>query len=75
MDKPVIQIKIEGPQGSGKTMLAQTLASLLRIQGRYLVVSSTDDSSDRELFQLEDEYHFLQITTEQTPKEKEVSNG
>jgi Ni2+-binding GTPase involved in maturation of urease and hydrogenase len=72
MSKPIIQIKIEGPQGSGKTSIIALIVVNFAIEGKYLGrnVSSSDDVEDS--YQLEDDFHIIQITTKQT--EKEVSD-
>lgn len=73
MSKPVIQIKIEGPQGSGKTELAKTIAWAMRSQMKYKVLTPASSYDLEDSFQFEDEFHIVQIRTRQT--RKEVSNG
>lgn len=66
MTKPVIHIKIEGPQGSGKTTLAEILASFMSLKLKYEIISPASSYDDNDTFQLEDEYHIVQIRTKQT---------
>lgn len=66
MSKPVIQIKIEGHQGSGKTTLAEMLAGFMVLKLNYSVISPASSYHGQDSFQLEDEYHIVQIRTKQT---------
>ncbi|GIE36313.1 uridine kinase [Actinoplanes italicus] len=43
MDPPVVRVGVDGPDGSGKTVLAAELASMLRDRGRPVVQVSIDD--------------------------------
>lgn len=67
MVKPVIQIRIEGPQGSGKTEFAKTMASAIRTQMKYKVSNPASSYDSEDSFQLEDDFHILQIRTYQRP--------
>lgn len=69
MAKPIIQVKIEGPQGSGKTILAQSIASVLRRNGNYRVTSPASSYDNEESLHVEDDFHIIQIRTRQTGKE------
>lgn len=69
MGRPIIQIKIEGPQGSGKTQLAELLAEhCLALEG-YSVQSPASSYDPEDSYQLENNFHVIQIRTKQTRKE------
>lgn len=70
MSKPIIQIKIEGPQGSGKSFLSHFISRSLKGYSVQCPVSSYDLEDS---YQLENDFHIIQIRTKQT--RKEVSNG
>lgn len=67
MVKPVIQIRIEGPQGSGKTELANAIAWVMRSQMRYKVISGASVDDDSNHRRLEDRFHIVEIRTYQRP--------
>lgn len=71
MPKPIIQIKIEGPQGSGKTRFAKALINAA--SSRYKIISPASSYDDEDSCHLEDDFHIVQIRTRQT--RKEVTNG
>lgn len=67
MSKPIIQIKIEGPQGSGKSELAELLAEhCLALEG-YTVQCPASSYDAEDSYQLENHDHIIQIRTVQTP--------
>jgi cytidylate kinase len=69
MAKPIIQIKIEGPQGSGKSELAELLAEhCLAFEG-YTFKSPATSYDPDDSYQLENDFHIIQIRTKQTRKE------
>lgn len=67
MVKPVIQIRIEVPQGSGKTELANAIAWAMRSQMKYKVISGANNDDDSNSRTLEDDFHIVQIQTYQRP--------
>lgn len=69
MAKPIIQIKIEGPEGSGKTMLAQSLATVIGNQAGYEVTSPASSYDSEDSFHLENDFHIIQIREKKTRKE------
>lgn len=69
MAKPIVQIKIEGPQGSGKTRLAELLAEEYLAMEGYKVKSPASSYDPDDSYQLENDFHIIQIRTKQTRKE------
>ena len=69
MSKPIIQIKIEGPKNSGKTLFAQLTAWNMRdLQGYTLKEFDDKESGDR-AFDLEDDFHVVRIRTKRIEQE------
>jgi ABC-type branched-subunit amino acid transport system ATPase component len=65
MTKPIIQIKIEGPQGSGKTTLAQIIVDALEAIEGYKTTTPASSYDAEDSFHLENKRNILQIRTKQ----------
>jgi pantothenate kinase-related protein Tda10 len=69
MSKPIIQIIIEGPQGSGKTALNDLIIANLLLEWNYEGRDIPNSDHVEDTYQLEDDFHIIQIITKQTGKE------
>jgi pantothenate kinase-related protein Tda10 len=72
MSKPIIQIIIEGPQGSGKTCLTAMAQEYLPHEWEYELSNIPNSDHVEDSYQLENNFHIIQVSTNQT--EKEVSD-
>jgi nicotinamide riboside kinase len=73
MSKHIIQIKIEGGKGSGKSKLAHSIANHLRKIVGYGSRSPISSYDNEDSYQLSDDFHIVQIRTIET--RKEIING
>jgi cytidylate kinase len=64
--KPIVQIKIEGPETSGKSMTATSIAKFLAEVLDYKIQSPASSYDAADSYQLEDDYHIIQIRTKRT---------
>jgi hypothetical protein len=72
MEKPVVQLRIEAPQGAGKTVVAKRIAKHLSEDHAYRLTRPASSYDSEDSYHLEDEYHIVQMRTKQT-KKKEIS--